>query len=77
MEILKKEFVKFDYVYCRSLLEQEKVDEAKAYVSLFFFRFRDSIFYFDGFTFLLYPLERAMKLIPSDLKIEINVLLMS
>ena len=74
MEILKKEFVKFDYVYCRSLLEQEKVDEAKAYVSLFFFRFRDSIFYFDGFTFLLYPLERAMKLIPSDLKIEINVL---
>jgi len=73
-KIVKKEFVKFDYVYCRSLLEQEKVDEAKAYVSLFFFRFRDSIFYFDGFTFLLYPLERAMKLIPSDLKIEINIL---
>lgn len=74
MELLKKEFVKFDYVYCRSLLENEKIDEAKQYINCFFFRFRDSIFYFDGFTFLLYPLERAMKLIPSDLKIELNVL---
>lgn len=74
MELLKKEFVKFDYVYCRSLLESEKIDEAKQYVNCFFFRYRDNVFFFDGSTFLLYPLERAIKLIPCDLKIEINVL---
>jgi hypothetical protein len=70
---LSKELIKIDYVYCKSLLNSNKVDEARAYIKRFFFKYNDNIFHYDGISFTLYKRDQAISLIPSDLKIELMI----
>lgn len=69
----KKEFIKFDYCYCKALLDAQKVDDAKKYIKRFFFRYRTEVFFYTGSTFLLYPRAKAIELLPEDLQIEYMV----
>ena len=71
MELIKREFVKFDVVYLKKLLISEKINEAYDYIKLFFFKYKDKTFFFDGLTFYLYEKDKSLKLIPDDLKITI------
>ena len=63
------ENIKFNYTHAKALIDAEKLDDVKAYVKLFFFRYKQKIFHFDGSTFILYDRDDAMKLIPSDFSI--------
>ena len=59
----------FNYNHAKTLIDTEKLDEVKAYIKLFFFRFQDKIFYFDGEIFNLMKRVDALLLIPSDFAI--------
>ena len=69
----KIEFVVFDRQYCKTLLDSNKIKEAKAYIKYFFFNYGNKIFFFNGLTFILYTREEALKLIPDDLKVEVTI----
>ena len=69
----KKELIVFDRKYCKKLLDAEKVQEAKNYLKYFFFSYQNKIFFFNGYEFILYNRDDAIKLIPSDFKISIVV----
>jgi len=61
--------IKFDCEYVKKLYLAKKFDLAETYVKKFFFRYGAKIFYFDGFTFVLYEREKAVNLIPDDIKV--------
>jgi hypothetical protein len=69
----KIEFVVFDRQYCKTLLDSNKIKEAKAYIKYFFFNYGNKIFFFNGLTFILYTREETLKLIPDDLKVEVTI----
>jgi len=64
----KKELVIFDRAYAKKLLDDNKIEEVKKYITYFFYSFQNKIFFFDGFEFILYNRDDALKLIPDDLK---------
>ena len=68
--VLHKRDIKFDVVYLKSLLDENKVKELEAYLRKFFFRYKTKIFFFDGVVFELYDQDKALKLIPNDCVLE-------
>ena len=69
----KKELIVFDRNHCKTLLNSNKVEEAKTYLKYFFFSYENKIFFFNGYEFLLYTKEEALKLIPDDFKLSVMV----
>jgi len=65
--------IKFDCEYAKKLYLEKKIKEAHTYVQQFFFRYMDKIFYFNGLSFTLYERERAVNLIPDDIKVSTTV----
>ena len=71
MNTISKVNIRFDRLYCKNLLEEEQIDEAKKYIKQFFFPYQNMIFYNDGINFILYKRDDALKLIPNDLEISL------
>ncbi len=69
----KIELIKFDRNHCKGLLTKNKIKTAKKYLKYFFFPFQNKIFFFNGYEFILYNREEALKLIPDDFKISIMI----
>ena len=69
----KTELIVFDRNRCKTLLNSNKVEEAKTYLKYFFFSYENKIFFFNGYEFLLYTKEEALKLIPDDFKLSVMV----
>ena len=66
----KKELIVFDRKHCKKLLDDEKIEEAKTYLKYFFFSSQSKIFFFNGYEFVLYTRDDALKLIPNDFKLD-------
>lgn len=62
------EITKFDPVLCKTLIDQKKIEEAKAYVRQYFFRYTNKILFFNGIDFKLYNYKDIVNLVPSDLQ---------
>lgn len=69
----KKELIVFDRNHCKNLLTSNKVEEAKTYLKYFFFSYENKIFFFNGYEFVLYTKEEALKLIPDDFKLSVMI----
>lgn len=69
----KKELIVFDRKHCKTLLDSNKIEEAKIYLKYFFFSYGNKIFFFDGYEFVLHTKEEALKLIPDDFKLSTMV----
>ena len=69
----KKELIIFDRKYCKKLLDSEKIDDAKNYLKYFFFAYQNKIFFFNGYEFILYNRDDALKLIPNDFKLSVII----
>lgn len=59
----------FDRGHCQQLLKAKKIKEAELYLNYFFFNYQTKIFFFNGYEFILYTREEAMKLISDDLTV--------
>ena len=63
------ENIKLNYPHAKSLINSGQFEAVKNYIKLFFFRFSDKIFYYDGTSFILHERDQALKMIPSDFSI--------
>jgi len=57
----------FSNAYCKQLLKNDKIEEAKTYLRNFFFCYNTELFYFNGEDFNLYSKTDIPKLVSKDL----------
>ena len=71
-QILKAYDIKFSVMYLKKLVDEaNEMNELKAaqqYIKKFFFRYKTDFFYFDGQKYELYKRDKAMELIPDDIR---------
>ena len=67
------EQIKFSNTHLKSLMKQNKIDDAQKYVQKFFFQSQEKVFFFDGIKFILYAKDQAKTLISSDCEVEAKV----
>ena len=65
--------IKFSNVHLKTLMQSGKVDDAKNYMSKFFFNYQDKVFFYDGDKFMMKNRLDAKSLISKDCCKEIKV----